>query len=173
MLFRSGFSPAYGASDLDQALERRFNDLFEKEVAVYFVGTGTAANSLALSSMNRPGGFVLCHREAHLIEDECGAPEFFTSGARMAPIDGEMGRMDPKLLLDGLKRFDPSFVHHGQPMAVSLTQSTESGSVYSIDQLNEIAEITHRYGLPLHMDGARFANAMVRLGVRWECRPPG
>ena len=160
-----GFSPAYGASDLDQALERRFNELFEKKVAVYFVGTGTAANSLALSSMNRPGGFVLCHREAHLIEDECGAPEFFTSGARMAPIDGEMGRMDPKLLLDGLKRFDPSFVHHGQPMAVSLTQSTESGSVYSIDQLNEIAEITHRYGLPLHMDGARFANAMVRLGV--------
>ena len=73
-----GFSPAYGASDLDQQLEQRFNELFEREVAVFFVGTGTAANSLALSAVNRPGGFVLCHREAHLIEDECGAPEFFT-----------------------------------------------------------------------------------------------
>ena len=160
-----GFSPAYGASDLDRALERRFNELFEKEVAVYFVGTGTAANSLALSSMNRPGGFVLCHREAHLIEDECGAPEFFTSGARMAPIDGDLGRIDPEALREGLERFDPSFVHHGQPMAVSVTQSTEAGTVYSLDQLREIADMTHQHGLPLHLDGARFANAMVTLGT--------
>ncbi|MCA9139652.1 MAG: low specificity L-threonine aldolase [Planctomycetales bacterium] len=161
----SGFSPAYGASDLDKHLEKRFNDLFEKEVAVFFVGTGTAANSLALSAVNRPGGFVMCHREAHLIEDECGAPEFFTSGARLAPIDGPRGKINPDHLLRALKRIDPEFVHHGQPMAVSVTQATESGTVYSGDELAVIAEHAHAFGLPLHMDGARFANAMVHLGV--------
>ena len=160
-----GFSPAYGESDLDKDLERRFNDLFEKEVAVFFVGTGTAANSLALTAVNRPGGFVLCHREAHLIEDECGAPEFFTCGARLAPIDGPLGKIDPNELRRGLERFDPTFVHHGQPMAVSVTQATEVGTVYSGDELSVIAEHAHAYGLPLHMDGARFANAMVRKGM--------
>ena len=160
-----GFSPAYGESDLDKHLEQRFNELFEKEVAVFFVGTGTAANSLALSAVNRPGGFVLCHREAHLIEDECGAPEFFTSGARLAPIDGSQGKMDPDALRRGLERFDPEFVHHGQPMAVSMTQATEVGTVYSCDETSAIARQSHAFGLPLHMDGARFANAMVRLGA--------
>jgi threonine aldolase len=160
-----GFSPAYGTSDLDRRLENRFNELFEREVAVFFVGTGTAANSLALSAVNRPGGFVLCHREAHLIEDECGAPEFFTSGARLAPIDGAHGKLDPRKLRRGLERFDPNFVHHGQPMAVSLTQATEVGTVYTIDELTAIADLTHQFGLPLHMDGARFANALVRLDV--------
>ena len=161
----AGFSPAYGASDLDRALERRFNELFERDVAVFFVGTGTAANSLALSAVNRPGGFVLCHREAHLIEDECGAPEFFTSGARLAPIDGDLGKIDPNELQKGLERFDPDFVHHGQPMAVSVTQATEVGSVYTTDELAAITDMTHSFGLPVHMDGARFANAMVHLGV--------
>lgn len=158
-----GFSPAYGDSDLDKQLEQRFNDLFECEVAVFFVGTGTAANSLALSAVNRPGGFVLCHREAHLIEDECGAPEFFTSGARLLPIGGALGRIDSDELERGLERFDPNFVHHGQPMAVSITQATEVGTVYSCEEVATIADHTHAFGLPLHMDGARFANAMVRL----------
>lgn len=161
----SGFAPAYGDSELDQVVASQFNDIFEKEVAVYFVGTGTAANSLALSTMNRPGGFVFCHRESHLIEDECGAPEFFSSGARMSPIDGAMGRMDVAELKAAIERFDPVFVHHGQPMAVSVTQSTEAGSVYSLDELNEISAIAHSRGLSLHMDGARFANALVRLGA--------
>jgi threonine aldolase len=161
----AGFSPAYGASDLDKELEQRFNELFEREVSVFFVGTGTAANSLALSAVNRPGGFVLCHREAHLIEDECGAPEFFTSGARLAPIDGAYGKIDPGSLRRGLERFDPDFVHHGQPMAVSVTQATEAGTVYSCDEISVIAAHAHAFGLPLHMDGARFANAMVQLGA--------
>ena len=158
-----GFSPAYGESELDKRLEKRFNDLFEREVAVFFVGTGTAANSLALSAVNRPGGFVLCHREAHLIEDECGAPEFFTSGARLSPIDGALGKIDSDELRRRLERFDPDFVHHGQPMAVSVTQATEVGTVYSCQEVAAIAEHAHSFGLPLHMDGARFANAMVRL----------
>lgn len=161
----SGMSPAYGESELDRALETRFDELFEREVAVFFVGTGTAANALALSALNRPGGFVLCHRGAHLIEDECGAPEFFTSGARLAPVEGTRGKIDPDRLQKDLDRFDPHFVHHGQPMAVSVTQATEVGTVYSCDHLKQIADITHRAGLSLHMDGARFANALVHLGV--------
>lgn len=159
----AGMSPAYGTSDLDLRLEKRFSDLFETEVAVFFVGTGTAANSLALSAVNRPGGFVLCHRDAHLIEDECGAPEFFTSGARLAPVKGDLGKVSPRDLRKQLSRFDPSFVHHGQPMAVSITQATEVGTVYSVDEIREISEITSEYKLPLHMDGARFANALVHL----------
>ncbi|MEM9366071.1 MAG: low specificity L-threonine aldolase [Planctomycetota bacterium] len=161
----TGFSPAYGQAEIDRRLELRFNELFEREVAVFFVGTGTAANALALTALNRPGGFVLCHRESHLIEDECGAPEFFTCGARLSPIDGPCGKMDPGELKRGLERFDPSFVHHGQPMAVSLTQATEVGSVYTLQELALLADITHRQGLSLHMDGARFANALVQLDV--------
>ncbi len=160
----SGAAPAYGASGLDRDLEQRFNDLFEREVAVFFVGTGTAANALALSAVNRPGGFVLCHRESHLIEDECGAPEFFTSGARTAPIDGALGKIEPDELRAALQRFDPGFVHHGQPMAVSITQGTEVGTCYSLAEILQIADHAHAAGVPLHMDGARFANAMVRLG---------
>lgn len=160
-----GFAPAYGTSDLDLSLEQRFNELFEREVAVFFVGTGTAANALALSAVNRPGGFVLCHRESHLIQDEAGAPEFFTSGARLSPLDGSLGKIDAVELAKVLERFDPTFVHRGQPMAVSLTQATEVGSVYSLDEIAKLASLAKNAGLPLHMDGARFANALVNLGV--------
>lgn len=161
----SGFAAPYGASALDQAIEERFNVLFEREVAVYFVGTGTAANSLALAAVNRPGGVSFCHREAHLLEDECGAPEFFTHGARLAPVDGEHGKINPQQLQAEIKRFPPNFVHAGQPMAVSITQATEIGTLYQCQQIAEIASIAHSHGLPLHMDGARFANALVALDL--------
>ena len=87
----AGFAPAYGTSDLDRKVENMFSEIFEREVAVFFVGTGTAANSLALASVNRPGGQIFCHREAHVNVDECGAPEFFSHGSRMAPVDGALG----------------------------------------------------------------------------------
>ena len=160
-----GFCPAYGESESDRRLELRFNELFETRVHVFFVGTGTAANSLALSAVNRPGGFVMCHRDAHLIEDECGAPEFFTGGARMCPIDGERGKIDPTSLRRELDRFDPEFVHHGQPMAVSITQATEVGTLYQADEIAAICELAHGRGLPVHMDGARFAAAIVGTGL--------
>lgn len=163
----AGFAAAYGTSDLDRAIEAKFNEIFEREVAVFFVGTGTAANALALAAVNRPGGVSFCHREAHAIEDECGAPEYFTGGARLHPVDGLLGRMDPANLKKELKRFPPGFVHAGQPMAVSITQATEVGTVYSLDDIAAIAEVCRAHGLPLHMDGARFANALVSLG----CRP--
>ncbi len=159
-----GFAAAYGASDLDKSIEAKFNAIFEREVAVFFVGTGTAANSLALASVNRPGGVSFCHREAHVIEDECGAPEYFTGGARLHAVDGPQGRIDPRLLRQELKRFPPNFVHAGQPMAVTITQSTEVGTVYSLEQIQAISKVCKEHDIPLHMDGARFANALVSLG---------
>jgi len=160
-----GFSAPYGASVLDRKIEQRFNELFEREVAVYFVSTGTAANSLALAAVNRPGGVSFCHREAHMLEDECGAPEFFTHGARLAPVDGENGKINPAFLEAEIERFPPNFVHAGQPMAISITQATEIGTIYQPDEIAAIAKIAKNYGLPLHMDGARFANASVALGL--------
>ncbi len=159
-----GFAAAYGASDLDKRIEQKFNEIFEREVAAFFVGTGTAANALALASVNRPGGVSFCHREAHLIEDECGAPEYFTGGARLHPVDGALGRIDPRLLEKELARFPPGFVHAGQPMAVSITQATEVGTLYCLEEIKAVSDVCKSHGLPLHMDGARFANALVSLG---------
>jgi len=161
----SGFSAPYGASQLDDEVEDKFSALFEREVAVFFVGTGTAANSLALASVNRPGGVAFCHREAHMIEDECGAPEFFTHGARLAPVDGENGKIDPRNLKAEIARFPPGFVHTGQPMAISITQATEIGTLYRPEEMMAISKIAKEKGLPLHMDGARFANAVAALNL--------
>lgn len=158
-----GFSVPYGASELDAKVEQKFCNIFEKEVAVFFVGTGTAANSLALAAVNRPGGVSFCHREAHMIEDECGAPEFFTHGARLAPVDGANGKIDPQNLKAEIERFPPGFVHTGQPMAISITQATEIGTLYQPDEILAISAIAKDYDLPLHMDGARFANALAAL----------
>lgn len=160
----AGFCAAYGASDMDKKIEQTFNNIFEREVAVFFVGTGTAANALALAAVNRPGGVSFCHREAHMIEDECGAPEYFTGGARLHPVDGALGRIDPALLEKEIARFPPGFVHAGQPMAVSITQATEVGTLYGLDEIKAVSDVCKAHGLPLHMDGARFANALVSLG---------
>ncbi len=161
----AGFAAAYGASDLDRKVEQTFNRIFDREVAVFFVGTGTAANSLALSSINRPGGVSFCHREAHVIEDECGAPEYFTHGARLVPVDGPDGKIDPEILKSEIARFPEGFVHAGQPMAITITQSTEIGTVYTAQEIAAISDIAKAKGLPLHMDGARFANGLVALGL--------
>ncbi|WP_340160346.1 low specificity L-threonine aldolase [uncultured Hoeflea sp.] len=161
----TGFAPAYGTSDLDRKVEQKFNEVFGQEVAVFFVGTGTAANSLALSTVNRPGGVSFCHSEAHVIADECGAPEFFSHGSRLAPVDGLEGKMDPASLEAQIARFPAGFVHAGQPMAITLTQATESGTIYTADEIRAISAIAKAHGLPLHMDGARFANALVALDL--------
>lgn len=161
----SGFAAAYGTSELDRRVEKRFSEIFEREVAVFFVGTGTAANSLAMASVNRPGGVVLCHREAHMVKDECGAPEYFTGGARLQGVNGPAGKMRPDELLRELKHFRPDFIHAGQAMAVTITQATEVGTVYQPQEIATLAGICQDRRLPLHMDGARFANALVCLGI--------
>lgn len=159
------YSPAYGTSDLDQAVGDRISVLFEREAVVFFVGTGTAANALSMALFNRPGGVAFAHREAHMLVDECGAPEYLTGGSRLAAVDGPLGRIDPSNLQHAIERFDPDFVHGGRPMAVSITQATEVGTVYGLDDIAAISAITSRHSLPLHMDGARFANALVALGA--------
>lgn len=163
----SGFAAAYGASELDRKVERRFSEIFERDVAVYFVSTGTAANSLSMAAVARPGGVAFAHREAHMLEDEGGAPEYLTGGARLCPVDGGLGRIDPVALDRAIRRYPPEFVHAGQPMAASITQTTEVGTVYRRGEIAAIAAVCAGHGIPLHMDGARFANAMVSL----DCTP--
>lgn len=159
----AGFATAYGDSAFDQAVYRRFSEIFEREVAVFFVATGTAANTLSLTAYNRVGGVSFCHSEAHVMEDECGGPEYFTGGARLRAVDGTLGRMDLIKLDQAIGRFAGEFVHAGRPMAVTLTQSTEAGTIYSLDEISAISAVAKKYKMPLHMDGARFANALVSL----------
>jgi threonine aldolase len=158
-----GYASAYGSSDLDQAVKERFSVLFEREVAVFFVVTGTAANSLSMTLVSRPGGVAFAHREAHMLQDECGAPEYLSGGGRLHPVDGVLGKVDPARLERAIGQFDPDFLHGGRPMAVSLTQATEIGTIYQLDEIAAISAIARRHGVPLHMDGARFANALVAL----------
>ncbi|MHB2263742.1 threonine aldolase family protein [Aliihoeflea sp. PC F10.4] len=161
----AGFVPAYGASDLDREVEAKFSEIFERDVAVFFVGTGTAANSLALTAFDRAGGVSFCHREAHVSADECGAPEYFMGGSRLHQVDGPLGRIDPDRLKAAIERFPPEFVHGGRPAAVTITQASEVGTVYSLAQIDAISSLAKEHGIPLHMDGARFANALVSLDV--------
>jgi threonine aldolase len=158
-----GFASAYGSSDLDKAVEKTFNDIFEREVSVFFVATGTAANALSLTAVARPGGVTFCHRDAHIFADEGGAPEYLSGGGRLSPIDGDLGRMDLPALETAIARHAPAFVHAGQPAAISITQATEIGTLYDLDTIKAVAAIARKHGLPLHMDGARFANALVSL----------
>ncbi|UJW74644.1 threonine aldolase family protein [Rhizobium sp. SL42] len=161
----AGFASAYGSSELDKRIEAQFNDIFEREVAVFFVATGTAANSLALASVAKAGGVTFCHSDAHVNADEGGAPEFLTSACRLFPVEGDNGKMDREALHTAVSRFDVPSVHQGRPMAITVTQATEAGTVYTLDELDAIAAIAKAKSLPLHMDGARFANALVALGA--------
>ena len=158
-----GFEPAYGNGSLDAKVAQKFSEIFEREVAVFFVATGTAANSLSLVSANRPGGLSFCHRESHIMDDECGAPEYFTGGSRLFAVDGALGRIDPANLERAVGRFAVDNVHAGRPAAISITQATEVGTVYGLDDIRTIAGIAKKHSVPLHMDGARFANALVAL----------
>lgn len=161
----AGSAPAYGTSELDRKVEKRFSEIFEREVAVFFVATGTAANALSMTLLSRPGGVAFCHREAHLLEDECGATEYLAGGTRVRGVAGALGRMDPQELDRTIRLHPAEFVQAGQPAAVSVTQATEIGTVYDPSEIDAIAEVCRAHGLPLHMDGARFANALVALGA--------
>jgi threonine aldolase len=158
--------PAYGADALTRAVEQRFAEIFEHEVAVFLVASGTAANALGLSAYARPGGVIFCHREAHVLVDEAGASEFFGAGAKVFGIEGVGGKLTPDALREALNRFPAGAVHHGQPAAVSVTQLTELGTAYSASEIGAIAEAARSRGAALHMDGARFAGAVAGLGVR-------
>jgi threonine aldolase len=159
-----GPAPAYGDDAITARVRQRLCEIFEREVAVYPVINGTSANALALATLVPPHGAILCHAEAHIAVDECGAPEFFTHGAKLAPIEGDDGKLTPEAIEKALAHFQKGFVHHAQPAAISLTQATELGTVYAPAELAAIAGVARKHGLKLHIDGARFANALAGLG---------
>jgi threonine aldolase len=167
-----GTALAYGNDALTKGLKSQFSALFEREVAVFPVFTGTAANALALACLTPPYGAVLCHQDSHIMTSECGAPEFF-SGAKLIGMDSGGGKFTPEAMSEALSGLDGS-VHSVQPKAVSISQASELGTVYSIDEIGAIGALAHAKGLKLHMDGARFANAMAHLKktpaeATWKC----
>ena len=161
----AGFAIAYGDDSSTQRLERRFSELFERDVAVFLVNTGTAANALALAHVSPPWGAVLCHTEAHAIVHECGAPEFFGGGLRLIAIEGEGCKLKPQTVEAALDRHFGLRPHQLVPAALSLTQASEFGTVYQANEIAALAALAHDRGMAVHMDGARFANAVARLGV--------
>ncbi|QDG75681.1 low specificity L-threonine aldolase [Labrenzia sp. PHM005] len=160
----SGFAPAYGTDPLTESISQKFNEIFEREVAVYFVATGTAANSLALAAYAKPGGAIFCHRDSHIQVDECNCPEFMTSGGKLVSVSGANGKFTPDALRDAMEAFPDGVVHHGQVASVSISQATESGTVYTLDEIAALKDVAQSRNVPLHMDGARFANALATLG---------
>lgn len=160
----AGSAMPYGQDECTQRLNAQFNELFETQVTIFPVATGSAANSLALSVMTPPFGAIYCHAESHINVDECGAPEFYTGGAKLVTLSGSAGKIHAPDLAAVLARAGAGVVHHVQPAAVSITQATEAGTVYTPDEILALSEVTKSYGLYLHMDGARFANAVVSLG---------
>jgi threonine aldolase len=159
-----GAAKPYGQDEYTQRLEAQFNELFETEVTVFPVATGSAANALALSVMTPPFGAIYCLAESHINVDECGAPEFYTGGAKLVTLPGFQGKMPASDLATILAQSGVGVVHHVQPAAVSITQATEVGTVYRPDEIQALAEVAKSYGLYLHVDGARFANAVASLG---------
>ncbi|XHC13827.1 low specificity L-threonine aldolase [Labrenzia sp. ac12] len=159
-----GFSPAYGTDPLTDSVSATFNEIFEREVAVFFVATGSAANSLALASCAKPGGAIFCHSGAHIQVDECNCPEFMTGGNKLLSVKGPNGRFSADALREKMAQVPDGVVHHGQVASVSISQATECGTVYTLDEIGAIKDVCRSRSVPLHMDGARFANALVTLG---------
>ena len=160
-----GSASPYGADPWTKDAEERLSALFDKDVSVVLVGTGTGSNALALSAIVPPGTALFCHEEAHVIEDECGAPEFFSAGAKLVGIPGVDGKVTPEALSSTLARFPRGVVRQVQGAALSLSQATEAGTLYSPSELRAITAVAQGAGLSVHMDGARFANAVAALGV--------
>jgi threonine aldolase len=167
-----GNEPSYGTDAWTERAANLLRELFETDTAdVYFAFNGTAANSLALASCCQSYHSVICHEHAHIMDDECGAPEFFSNGTKLLGAPGEHGKITPAQIAHlATKRTD---IHHPKPRVVSLTQSTELGTVYARDELAAIHETTARHGLIIHVDGARFSNAAASLGeapkaITWQ-----
>ncbi|MDT3685919.1 MAG: low specificity L-threonine aldolase [Pseudorhodoplanes sp.] len=160
-----GFALGYGNDDLTRRVERRFSDLFEREVAAFLVPTGTAANALALAHVTPPWRGVLCHASSHIVTDECGAPEFFGGGLKLLELPGEACKLSPETVKAAIERYSGHVPHQVNAAALSLTQATEGGTIYRVDELAGVAGVARAGGLCVHMDGARFGNALARMNV--------
>ena len=158
-----GYAQAYGEDDWTQRASDLFRQIFAIDCEVFFVFNGTAANSLALGSLCQSYHSIVCHEVAHVETDECGAPELFTHGSKLLLGKGEKGKLTPESITEIVtKRSD---LHYPKPKAISLTQSTEVGTLYSLEELRKIRTVADRYQLKLHMDGARFSNAVAAMNV--------
>jgi len=153
----------YGKDPATIAVEQAIADLFAVKADVFLVATGTASNALALSVLSPPYGGIYCHPEAHIAVDECGAPEFYSGGAKLVHLPDRDGKVTADDLACALKD-EHGDVHHVKPAVLSLTQTGETGAVYSIEEITALCRVAHDHGLKVHMDGARFANAVAALG---------
>jgi threonine aldolase len=160
----AGFALGYGNDDWTKTVEARIAEVFEREVAVFLVPTGTAANALSVAHLSPPWGALVCHAESHLAVDECGAPEFFGGGLKLFALPGEAAKIAPETLAAALA-LGRGAPHSVTPSVLSLTQATEVGTVYSAAETRALADIAHARELAVHMDGARLGNAIVRLGL--------
>lgn len=169
-----GFAASYGDDAVTARLKALLTEVFEREVALFLVPTGTAANALALAHIAPPWGAVLCHEESHLALDECGAPEFFGAGLKLICLPGDDGKISVTTLAAALARGPWGGPHHATAAVVSLTQATEFGTIYQPEEIGRLAEVAHAHGLKVHVDGARFGNALARLktsaaAASWQC----
>jgi threonine aldolase len=162
-----GTAWAYAEDNWSERLNQAFSELFRTDAIVLPVSTGTVANSIALATVTPPWGSVLCHAGAHIQNDESGAPEFFGNGLRLVPIDGADGKLEPADVEQNVHANQGHGVHSYKASALSLTQATEAGTVYSVDEVAALCDSAHAMGLVTHMDGARFGNAIAHLG----CHP--
>ena len=160
-----GCARGYGNDDWTRSVERRLREIFERDVAAFLVPTGTAANALALAQVSPPWGVVLCHAESHIATDECGIPEFFGHGLKFEGLSGEGGKITAEVLQAALAGYGGHNPHQMVPSALSVTQASEAGTIYRTNEIATLAELAHQRSLAVHMDGARFANALVRLNA--------
>lgn len=161
-----GYARSYGTDTLMERVRDRVREVLEApEAAVYLVATGTAANALSVALTCPPWGAVFCHRHAHVAEDECNAPEFYAGGAKLVPVDGAHGKMTPAALAAQLDRIGAGGVHSLQAGMLTLTNLTEAGTAYTPQEISTLTALAKAKGLPCHLDGARFANALVATGA--------
>lgn len=160
-----GSAMPYGEDAVSARLTAHFAEVFETDVAMFPVAVGTAANALALAATTPPWGAVLCHRDSHINEHECGAPEFYTGGAKLVALDGEHAKLTPAAVTEALADAGPGAEHRVVPAALALTQATEAGTVYQVDEVRALSAVAREHGLTVHVDGARFANAVVATGA--------
>jgi threonine aldolase len=170
----AGFVTSYGGDDLTAKLQSVASELFEKQVAIFPVTSGTAANALALAQIVPTFGAIYCFEAAHIVTDEAGAPAFFTGGAQLIGFPAADGRIRPEQLIKAVAYAEDLGIHHVKPGAVTLTQATEWGTVYGLKDIAAISKVARQHQLPVHMDGARFANAVAHLGctpaeATWKC----
>jgi threonine aldolase len=160
-----GFAPGYGNDDWTAGVERRLSEIFERDVAVFLVPTGTAANALALAQVSPPWGAVFCHSQSHILTDECGAPEFFGGALKLVGLPGDDGKIALATLQTALAGYGGHSPHQVVASALSIAQASEAGTIYRIGEIAALAELAHERSLAVHMDGARIANALVRLNA--------